>query len=460
MRPEAKTGAAPARIDHRQILRLALPMTLAHMSTPLLGVADAAVIGRLGQAHLLGAIAASAIIFDFIFWSFGFLRMGTAGLTAQALGRGDLIEQRATFLRAFLVGIGVGFALICLQPAIAFVGFTALDASPEVTSAARLYFDIRIWSAPFVLINYVVLGAMTGRGRTDAALGLQIFINLVNIAVNVALVYGFGLGVRGSAIGTLTAEACGAAAGLLAAWRMYGDFWSIARAQVFDRAKLARMFSVNFDIMIRTAALLFAFAFFAGQSARGGDTRLAANSILLNLFLVSAYFLDGFATAAEQLCGQSIGAGDGAGFRKAARLTAFWCLAFAAAASALALGAGGAFIDFLSTNPDVRAYARDYLIFAALTPLAGALAFEFDGVFIGATWTRDMRNMMLVSLALYLASFYAARPFGNAGLWTAILVFLLARGLTQGLRYLKLSAAAFPPAQSEAATPIASASRG
>jgi MATE family multidrug resistance protein len=212
--------------------------------------------------------------------------------------------------------------------------------------------------------------------------------------------------------------------------------------------------------MIRTAALLFAFAFFAAQSARGGDTRLAANSILINLFLVTAYFLDGFATAAQQLCGQSAGARDGVGFRKAVRLTAFWCLAFAAIASALALAAGGSFIDFLTTNADVRTYARDYLVFAALTPVAGALAFEFDGVFIGATWTRDMRNMMLVSLALYMASFYLARPFGNAGLWTAFLVFLLARGLTQWRRYLKLSAAAFPLAQSEAAEPIASASRG
>ncbi|WOJ88810.1 MATE family efflux transporter [Methylocapsa polymorpha] len=460
MRPDVSAYANPARIDHRQIVRLALPMTLAHLSTPLLGVADAAVIGRLGQAHLLGAIAAAAVIFDFIFWSFGFLRMGTAGLTAQALGGGDLAEQRATLVRALIVGLGVGIGLICLQPAIAFVGFAALDASPEVTRAARLYFDIRIWSAPFVLINYVVLGAITGRGRTDEALVLQVFVNLINIAFNIILVYGFELGVRGSAIGTLLAEALGAVAGLFVVWRMYGDLRSIDRRLVFDRAQLARMFEVNFDIMIRTAALLFAFAFFAAQSARGGDARLAANSILLNLFLVTAYFLGGFATAAEQLCGQSVGAGDGEGFRKAVRLTTFWCFAFASVASAAALAAGGSFIDFLTTNPDVRAYARDYLVFAALTPLAGALAFEFDGVFIGATWTRDMRNLMLISLALYLACFYVARPYGNTGLWIAFLVFLLARGLTQWRRYLKLSEETFPLAQSEAAEPIASASRG
>lgn len=435
-------------------------MTLAHLSTPLLGVADAAVVGRLGQAHLLGAIAAAAVIFDFIFWSFGFLRMGTAGLTAQAFGSGDHWEQRATLARALFVGLCVGLVLIGLQSVIASIGFAALDASPEVTRAARLYFDVRIWSAPFVLVNYVVLGALIGRGRTDEALILQVFINLANIALNVALVYGLDLGVRGSAMGTLLAEGFGALIGLAVVRRMFGDLWSIERRLVLDRGKLGRMFEVNVDIMIRTAALLFAFAFFAAQGARGGDVRLAANSILLNLFLVSAYFLGGFATAAEQLCGQAVGARDGEGFRKAVRLTTFWSFAFAAFASAAALGAGGAFIDFLTTNEGVRAYARDYLVFAALTPLAGALAFELDGVFIGATWTRDMRNMMLVSLGLYLACFYLGRPFGNAGLWGAFLAFLVARGLTQWRRYLKLSAAAFPLAQSEAVAPIASASRG
>ncbi|WP_036260954.1 MATE family efflux transporter [Methylocapsa aurea] len=456
----AEPTVNPVEVSHSRVIRLALPMTLAHLSTPLLGVADAAIIGRLGEAHLLGAIAAAAVIFDFIFWSFGFLRMGTAGLTAQALGAGDRAEQRATFLRALIIGFCIGIGLICLQAAIAGAAFAALDASPEVTHAARLYFDVRIWSAPFVLVNYAVLGAITGRGRTDVALALQVGINLVNIAFNLAFVYGLGLGVQGSAAGTLLAEALGALAGFLVVRRIYGDLFPIDRGLIFEHEKLARMFAVNGDIMIRTMALLFAFAFFTAQGAKGGDATLAANAILLNLFLVAAYFLDGFATAAEQMCGQSFGARDGAGFAKAVRLTAFWCLAFSAAVSLAALAGGGAFIDFLTTSPEVRALAREYLLFAALTPLAGALAFEFDGVFIGATWTRDMRNMMLVSLALYIGGFFLLRPFGNAGLWSALLIFLLARGLTQAWRYRMLSAAAFPLAQSPAPEPIASTSRG
>lgn len=219
------------------------------------------------------------------------------------------------------------------------------------------------------------------------------------------------------------------------------------------------MFAINRDIFVRNTALLFAFAFFTAQGARGGDIKLAANSILLNLVLVAAFFLDGFATAAEQMCGQSLGARDAKNFHASVRLTSLWCLIFAAGVSLAALLFGNAFIAFLSTNPQVRVYASDYLVFAALMPLAGALAYEFDGVFIGATWTRDMRNMMLLSLALDIASFFLLWPFGNSGLWIALLVYLLARGLTLARRYRKLSVLSFPLAQSAAAAPVASASR-
>jgi MATE family multidrug resistance protein len=294
-------------------------------------------------------------------------------------------------------------------------------------------------------VNYAVLGALTGRGRTDFALALQVFINLLNIALNVTLVYGFSLGVRGSAAGTLVAEISGTLLGLLIVWRLYGNLFAIPRGLVLDRAELALMIGVNRDIMIRNAALLTAFAVFTAQGTRGGDIKLAANAILMNLFLVTAYFLDGFATAAAQMCGQSLGAYDRKGFRDAFRLTLIWCLAFAGVVSMVALAGGTAFIDFLTTNVEVRAYARDYLVFAALSPLVGALAFQLDGVFIGATWTRDMRNMMLLSLTIYLACVYSLQPLGNAGLWMALLTFFLARGLSLAWRYRTLSVRAFTP---------------
>ncbi|HET6379124.1 MAG TPA: MATE family efflux transporter [Methylocella sp.] len=435
-------------------------MMLAHLSTPLLGIADTAIIGRLGEAHLLGAIAASAVIFDFIFWSFGFLRMGTAGLTAQAFGAGDLAKERAALLLALALAFGIGSIMILLQAPMAWLSFTLLDASQAVTGAARDYFGIRIWSAPFVLCNYAVFGAIIGRGRTSVALALQIAIHIVNTGLSAALVYSFGLGMRGSATGTLAAEVFGTATGLCIAWRMHGSFFSLDRKFILERAKTARMLAVNRDIFIRNTALLFAFAFFYAQGARGGDIVLAANAVLHNLVLLGSYFLDGLAAAAGQMCGQALGAQDPKAFRAAVRLTLFWSFVFATGLSGAMLLAGPAFIAFLTTEPQVRNCAMANLWLAALAPLAGALAYEFDGVFSGATWTRDMRNLMLLSLALYLVSFYLLQPSGNAGLWLSLLTFLLARGLGQLWRYRKLSALSFPLAQSSAVTPVASASRG
>jgi len=424
-------------------MRIALPMTLAHITTPLLGFADAAVIGRLGQAHLLGAINAGAILFDFIFWGFGFFRMATAGLTAQALGAGDPQEMRAVLMRSLFLAAALGMAIIVLQRLIATIAFAALGASPEVTEAARIYYDIRIWSAPFAFATYAILGALIGRGRTDLGLSLQIAINLVNIALNVLLVYGFGLGIFGSGLGTLIAEVAGTAAGIAVMFWLDPRFYDVPRALLFAREKLRRLTAINADIMVRTVALLFSFAYFTSLGARGGDVMLAANAILMNLFMIAAFFLDGFATAAEQMCGQSLGAHDEHGFRGIVRLTSFWCLGFSLFVALATFVGGRYFIDFISTNDAVRAYALAYLPYAALTPLLGALAFEFDGVYIGATWTREVRNLMLLALALYLAASFALRPLGNAGLWMALLLFLTARSIGQMWLYPGLVRRAF-----------------
>jgi multidrug resistance protein, MATE family len=438
----------PVKVTHAEVARLAFPMTLAHLSTPLLGFVDATVIGRLGQAHLLGAIAAAAVVFDFIFWGFGFLRMGTASLAAQSTGRGDVMESRAVLLRALIVAAALGLTLIILQAPIAWIGFSLLEASAPVTEAARSYYDVRIWSAPFALANYALLGAFIGRGKTGIALGLQVLVNLSNMIFNIALVYGLSMGVRGSAFGTFCAEVVGVVAGLRALSGIDRSWFSVDIAVLKNRARLVQMVSINRDLVIRTAALLFSYAFFTSQGARHGDVLLAANAVLMNIYLTGAYFLDGFATAAQQLCGQAFGAADGTRFRQAVRLTAIWSLGFSAALSAAAcLGAPG-FIDFVTTNDAVRQAARACIPYAALACFLGAPAFEFDGVFIGAAWTRDMRNMMLASLAFYLAIFWALRGLGNGGLWLSFLLFLMARGATQFWRYRHLVKAAFPDANS------------
>lgn len=434
----AATSDDPVRpfpVTHRGILAIAVPMTLAYLTTPLLGVAGMAVIGRLGDAALIGGIALGAVIFDFVFATFNFLRSGTTGLTAQAYGAGDRGEIQAVFLRALLVAVAIGLAVILLGRPILAVALAALGGSDAVKAATSAYFDIRILSTPFALANYAMLGWLVGLGRAGAGLFLQTFLNGLNIALNVLFVLGFGWGVAGAALGTTIGEAVTACLGLALILPFLDRNDRPSRAAVLGKVALIRMVAVNRDIMIRSFALLFAFGFFASRGAAMGDVVLAANAILMNVFLIGGYFLDGFAAAAEQYAGRAVGARYRPAFVRSIRLTLGWgyVLAFIAAA-AFWLG-GPAAIDFMTSNPDVRETARHYLAWAALTPVAGVLAFEMDGVFIGATWSRDMRNMMLASLALYLAVWWWAEPaLGAHGLWLALLVFLSARGVTLAWR--------------------------
>jgi MATE family multidrug resistance protein len=432
----------PYTVTHARVLAIAVPMTLSSATTPLLGVVATAVIGRLGQAHALGAVAMSSVVFDCLFWLFAFLRMGTVALTAQALGAGDVAEERATLLRALLLAAGIGLALIALQVPLSAGIYRLMGASDEVTRAAETYFAVRIWSAPLALANYVLLGWFVGLARANIALALQIAINVIDAAVIALLVLVFDFGVAGAALAAVIAEAIGAAAGLIIALRIVGA-QMLSLARVFDRARLMRMVLINRDIMIRTAALITAWLFFAAQGARAGDLVLAANSVLHNFVLVGAFFLDGFASAAEQLCGRAVGARDGVAFSRAVKLSLSWGFGFGVAATLALLAIGPWLIDLMTTSPDVRAVARGYLIYAALASVIGVFAFTYDGIYIGATWTRDMRNLMLVTIALYFATWWLTRPLGNTGLWLAILVFLGSRGALQATRYPALARGTF-----------------
>jgi MATE family multidrug resistance protein len=433
-------------VTHRRVLAIAVPMTLANATTPLLGVVATAAIGRLGEAHLLGAVAMAAVVFDCLFWLFGFLRMGTVALTAQALGARDVAEERATLIRALLAAGVIGVALILLQWPIAYFVFLLLGASAEVTRAAELYFYVRIWSAPFVFANLVLLGWLIGLARANTALALQVLVNLVNLIATVLLVLHFGLGVTGAAFAAVFAEAIGTLVGLAVAARMVGIRLP-PLAGLFDRDRLRRLFLVNRDIFIRTAALILAWGFFTAQGARSGDVVLAANSVLHNLMLVGAFFLDGFASAAQQLCGRSVGARDEGNFRRSVSLTMSWGFGFGLATTLLTLAVGPWLIDLMTASPEVRIVAREYLVYAALASVIGVFAFTYDGIYIGATWTRNMRNLMIVSLALYFAAWWLTRPLGNAGLWIAILVFFGARGALQAARYPALARRTFNPAK-------------
>jgi MATE family multidrug resistance protein len=416
---------------------------VANLTTPLIGIVSTIAIGRLGDATLLGGVAIASVIFDCLFWLFAFLRMSTVAFTAQAVGAGEAQELRALLVRGFVIAAVIGVVLIALQLPLAAILLGAIGGSDGVTRAAKTYFTIRIWSAPLALANYVVLGWLIGQARAKLALGVQIAINLINMAATVLLVLVLDAGIAGAAIAAVVAEATGLLLGVLIARRLTDGQPPIPRAALLDRAKLVRMLAVNRDIMIRTASLIAVFLFFTAQGARSGDVTLAANAVLNNFLLVSAFFLDGLANAAEQLCGRAYGARDRAAFSGAVRLVILWGFGFALAVAAVFALFGPSLIDLMTASAEVRHSARGYLWFVVLSPLLAVFAFAYDGVYIGATWARDMRNLMMLSLLIFAAAWLALRSFGNAGLWGALLVHYAARGGLQAMRYPAMLRASF-----------------
>jgi multidrug resistance protein, MATE family len=438
--------AAPSKVTTARVFAIAGPAMVANLTTPLIGIVSTSAVGRLGDAALLGGVAMASVIFDCMFWLFAFLRMSTVAFTAQSIGAGETDELRALLARALVVAGLIGAALILLQLPLAAILLTAMGGSASATAAAKTYFAIRIWSAPLALGNYVVLGWLIGQARAALALSVQVAINLVNMGVTVLLVLMLGAGIAGAAVAAVTAEAAGLLFGVLIARRLLRGRLTVSRATLFDRAKLMRMLAVNRDIMIRTAALITAFLFFTAQGARSGDITLAANAVLNNFLLVSAFFLDGLANAAEQLCGQAFGARDKTAFSAATRLVVLWGLAFALAVAGVFALFGPHLIDIMTASIDVRSMARNFLVFVVVSPLLAVFAFAFDGVYIGATWARDMRNLMVASLVIFLAAWLALRSFGNAGLWGALLVHYAARGGLEAARYPSLLRKSFATA--------------
>ncbi|WP_371348784.1 MATE family efflux transporter [Ancylobacter sp. IITR112] len=436
-------AAGRVEVTSRRFLAIALPATLAQMTTPVLGLVATGAIGRLGDAVLLGAVAVGALLFDFAFWIFGSIRMGTAGLTAQALGRGERVELRAVLIRALLISAVIGLVLIAVHGPLADLAFLAMGASEGVHAAATLYFSVRILSAPFAIGNFALLGWLVGIARTDIGLGLQILIAAVNALATVLLVLWWDFGIAGAASANVLAEITGTLFGLIAAARLVGRDWHVPWRALLARTRLIETLAVNRDIMIRTALLMSVLLFFTAQGARQDDVTLAANAVLYNIVMVSTFFLDGFSTAAEQMCGQSIGARDRAGFRRAVRLVLGWGVGFAAPASALLMLGGGPLIDLLSANEQVREVGRAFLPLAALTPLLGVAAFAYDGIYAGSTWARDMRNMMMPAVALFFLAWWLTLPLGNTGLWLAYLAFMGGRGVFLALRMPGLERATF-----------------
>lgn len=424
---------------------MAVPIMLANVSQPLLGVVDTAVIGQLPEPHYIGAIAIGALIFSLVYWGFGFLRMGTSGIAAQAYGAGDGKELAAVLYRALLLAAGIGVVLLLLAPLISKLSFWLIAASPDIEREAKIYFDIRIWSAPFSLANYAILGWLIGIGQMRWAFVVQIYLNVANMVLDALFVLHLDMATAGIGYGTLIAEVSSAFVGLAVVWIfLRRDGERPSRARILDRGRVRRMVLVNGDIMVRTLCLTFGFSWFVSQGAKISDVAISANAILMQLFFMGSYMIDGFATVSEALVGQSVGARSRQRYNIAVRISSQWAMVTGVVLSLAILLAGPWSIDVMSVNPDIRSYARTFLWWAALTPILGAACFQLDGIFIGATRTRDMRNMMIVSLAVYLAAGYALTPvFGNHGLWFALCLFFIVRGFTLYARMPALARDAF-----------------
>ena len=439
---EAAARPDPVRgVTHARVLKVALPIVLSNATVPILGAVDTAVVGQMGLAAPIGAVGLGAVILTAIYWIFGFLRMGTTGLTAQAQGAGQQGEVAAMLTRALMIGAAAGLAVIALQVPVFWGAFLLAPASAEVESLARDYMQIRVFCAPAAIAIYGVTGWLIALERTRAVLGLQIWMNGVNILLDLWFVLGLGWGVEGVAIATFLAEWSGLALGLwlcraafaLPAWRDW--------ARIFDRPALTRMMAVNTDILIRSLLLQAIFLSFLFLGAGQGDVVLAANQVLLQFLHITAYALYGFAFAAEALVGQAMGARDRRRLRRSAVLASLWGgVSVIGMAIAFAL-AGTAIIAVMTTAEPVREAAATYLPWMVAAPLLGLAPWMLDGIFIGATRTRDMRNMMAVSAAIYAACVVILLPLmGNHGLWLSLLISFLARGLTLGLRYPALEA--------------------
>ncbi len=424
-------------ITHRQVWMLAGPMIISNISVPLVGAVDTAVVGHLPEIHHIGAVAIGALVFSFLYWGFGFLKMGITGFVARAFGRNDELAIFETVLRFLLLGMALGLLVIALRnPLIDFALF-CIDSSENVETLAGDYCLIRVWSAPATFCIYVFTGIFVGLHNTKLALALQLVLNLTNIALDLLFVPVLQLGVPGVAWATLIAEYTAAGVGfLLLRKTLIKAINAIDWKQLFEFHALKGMMQTNGNLFIRTLCVVFSFAFFTAQSARHGELILAANAVLLHLQTVMAYALDGFAHSVEALGGSAYGAGNAARFRRAVFLTTLWSGLTTIVISVAYFVAGDTIIGWFTDTEIVVQTASEYLIWMILSPIVSFSSFQLDGLFVGTGRAREMRNAMLVSMAGYIGTAYLFQIFwGNHGLFLALVCLMIFRTMTLSMYY-------------------------
>ena len=420
-------------INHEVILKLAGPMILANISIPLLGMVDTAVIGHLDSAHYLGGVAVASLIFSFLFWGFGFLRMATTGLTAQAYGKNNDKLSLKILQHSLLLAVCIAIGILLLQSPISMIAFSIIDSSELIKKAALTYYEIRIWSAPAILINYAILGWLIGKGSTKHALYLVLSVTISNMILDLVFVNVFGMNVDGVALASVIAEYIGLFVGIKLLIQ-HG-----INRQLFNQDQNTHLteqnwFQLHGNIFIRSLCLIFSIAFFTAQGAKQGEIILAANAVLINFIVLMAFVLDGFANAIEVIAGKAIGQKNGHQLKQGLIITCIWTFSLACFFSLSYFFFGSSLIKLLTSIPEVISIANEYLIWLVIMPVIAVWSFLFDGLFIGTTRSVEMRNTMLFSTIIcYLPAWYFLQDFDNHGLWLALLIFFAARGLSQSL---------------------------
>lgn len=440
MSPTSDTLPRNSREWHARVWKLAGPIILSNLSVPLVGIVDTAVVGHLPDPVYIGAVALGAIIFNFVFWGFGFLRMGTTGFIAQAWGANKGSEIRAVLARAIALSLLLGGALIILQIPIISLALFAFDGSVTLEDQARTYFDIRIWAAPATLANYALLGALIGMQNTRAVLIAQLCLNLTNVLLDLLFVLGFDMGVAGVAAATVISEYFALAVGaFLIHKQLTGVGGQFEGRHMFNRHDMRAMLTVNVNILIRTLCLITAFYLFTAKSTQFGESVLAANAVLLHLLYVIAYGLDGFAHAAEALVGSATGSRSREAFKQATRVTTIWALVVAVIFTSIYGIFGEALVALITDIDSVREIAGNYLPWLVVAPLISVWSYQLDGMFIGATRTAEMRNAMIFSLLFFVLTAWLLSDYlGNHGLWLSLLLFNLVRALALAMYFPRL----------------------
>lgn len=429
------------RLTHKRVLGVAIPIVLANATIPILGAVDTGVVGQMGLAAPIGAVGIGAIIISAIYWLFGFLRMGTTGLTAQAIGSKNQSETSALLVRGIIIGLVAGLILIVTQIPLFSGALGLAPASQEVELLANEYLNIRVFSAPAAIAIFGITGWLIAKERTRSVLLLMLLVNSVNITLDFIFVLKLGWGVEGVAFATLIAEWLGLFYGLWLSREGFRNGYWRNWVQIFDRARLVQMAKVNSDILIRSVLLEIGFVSFLFLGSSFDDATLAANQVLIQFLNITAYAMDGFAFAAEALVGQALGSRNRLLFRRSAVMTSQWGFGSVVVMAIAFYVFGSNIINVMTTAEDVRAVSYEYLPWMVLAPLVGAAAWMLDGIFIGATRTADMRNMMFISFCIYLIALAFLLPrYENHGLWASLIIFSIARGITLGIKYPKLEA--------------------